>query len=183
MRVRWVFLPVLGAALAHAPVLRFDLIPVLKRPIDAGASLRGRRVLGDNKTWRGAAAMFGGVLAATLLLWRSESYRARLPVDLQRARPGTVGALLGASVVLGELPNSFLKRQLDIEPGGLRRSPAGVAMSLFDQADFVLAAWALLLPVYRMSVREAIDVSLIVTGIHLPINVIGYAIGARTSAI
>ena len=63
MRVRWVFLPVLGAALAHAPVLRFDLLRALKQPIDARTTFRGRRLFGDNKTWRGAAAMFSGVFA------------------------------------------------------------------------------------------------------------------------
>jgi hypothetical protein len=183
MKARWVFLPVLGAALAHAPVLRFDLLRALKRPIDGGATLRGRRVLGDNKTWRGAAAMSGGVLAATVLLWRSEWYRQRLPAEIRNAPPALVGALLGASVVVGELPNSFAKRQLDIAPGDQRKSPAGVAISLFDQADFVLAAWLLLLPVYRMSAREAIGVAAVVTSIHLPMNVIGYAIGARESAI
>jgi CDP-archaeol synthase len=183
MRVRWVFVPVMGAALAHAPVLRFDLLPGLDRPIDAGATFRGRRVFGDNKTWRGAITMFSGVLGAAVLLWRSESYRGRLPQELQHARPGTVGGLLGASVVLGELPNSFLKRQLDIRPGGHVRSPAGILVSLVDQCDFVPAAWLFLRPVCRMSLREAIDTSLTVTAIHLAVNVIGYALGARTTAI
>jgi CDP-archaeol synthase len=183
MRVRWVFLPALGAALAHAPVLRFDLVPALKHPIDAGATFRGRRLFGDNKTWRGAIAMFSGVFAATPLLWRSESYRERLPRELQRASPWIVGALLGSSVALGELPNSFLKRQLDIAPGERVRSPAGMVISLVDQADFVVTAWLLLRPVYRMSLRETIDVSLTVTAVHLPVNVIGYALGARATAI
>jgi hypothetical protein len=183
MRVRWVFLPVLGAALAHAPVLRFDLLEPLKRPIDGGATFRGRRVFGENKTWRGAVAMFGGVLAATHLLWGWNWYRERMPAQLRHCPPTAVGALLGASVVAGELPNSFVKRQLDIPPGEQRSSPVGLAISLFDQADFVLTAWFLLRPVYRMSAREAIDVSLTVAAVHLPINLVGYALGARTSPI
>jgi hypothetical protein len=183
MRVRWLFLPVVGAALAHAPVLRFDLLRALKQPIDSGTTLRGRRLFGENKTWRGAATMFCGVFAATLLAWRSDWYRRRLPDELQHVRPRTVGALLGGSVVIGELPNSFLKRQLDIVPGGHMRSATGVVISLFDQADFVLAAWLLLRPVYRMSPREVIDASLTVTAVHLPINLIGYALGARSTAI
>jgi CDP-archaeol synthase len=183
MRVRWIFLPVLGAALAHAPVLRLDLLKPLKRPIDRGATFRGRPLFGRNKTWRGAVAMFGGVMVATHLLWRSEWYRRRLPTEIQTARPGLVGALLGASVVVGELPNSFVKRQLDIAPGERLSSPAGLAISLFDQADFVLTAWLLLLPVYRMSLGEVIDASVTVTAVHLPINVIGYALGARATPI
>ena len=46
----WAFLPALGGALAHAPVLRFDLFPSLERPLDGGATLNGRRLFGDNKT-------------------------------------------------------------------------------------------------------------------------------------
>jgi hypothetical protein len=48
----WVIAPVLGAYVAHAPVLRFDLLRPLDRPLDAGATVRGRRVFGDNKTWQ-----------------------------------------------------------------------------------------------------------------------------------
>jgi hypothetical protein len=66
MHARWLFLPVGGAWIAHAPVLRWDLAPRLNRPIDGGRTLRGRRLFGDNKTWRGALVMGGGVFAATL---------------------------------------------------------------------------------------------------------------------
>jgi hypothetical protein len=34
----WIFLPVLGSALLHAPVLALDLFPALKRPLDGGRS-------------------------------------------------------------------------------------------------------------------------------------------------
>jgi hypothetical protein len=180
---RWLFLPVLGAPIAHAPVLRFDLLRSLKRPMDHGLTIRGRRVLGDNKTWRGAAVMFAGTYAATAALYRSDAYRARLPSAASDAGPATVGALLGLAVVAGELPNSFLKRQLDIGPGGRRSGAAGIAISIVDQADFVLAAWALLAPVWRMSAREAAEVFAIVAAVHVPINLAGYAVGARSTPI
>jgi CDP-archaeol synthase len=183
MRARSVFLPVLGAALAHAPVLRFNLWPSLAQPIDGGRTFRGRRLLGANKTWRGAGAMFAGVLTATILLHRSRWYRDRLPPELRDVPPALTGSLLGASVVVGELPNSFLKRQLDIAPGEQRGSLSGIAVSLFDQADFVLATWLLLRPVFKMSVGQALDAAAVVTMAHLPINVVGYLLGARTSPI
>jgi hypothetical protein len=62
-----VFVPVLGAFVAHAPVLRFDLLQRLKPPIDGGATFRGRRLFGDNKTWRGALVMSCGIVLATLV--------------------------------------------------------------------------------------------------------------------
>ena len=61
MSALWLFLPVLGAPLLHAPVLRWDLLPALGRPLDGGAHVGGRRILGDNKTWRGALCMTAGV--------------------------------------------------------------------------------------------------------------------------
>lgn len=183
MRARWVFLPVLGAPLAHAPVLRFNLLPQLARPIDGARTVRGRRVFGANKTWRGAAVMFAGVLGATVALQRRAWYRERLPLELRDVSPVVTGSLLGAGVVLGELPNSFLKRQLDIAPGEQRGSLAGFAISLFDQADFVLATWLLLRPVFKMSAGDALDAAVVVTAVHLPLNVLGYVVGVRTSPI
>src|SRR6266498_898812 len=61
----WVFVPVLGAPIVHAPILRSDLLPGLKRPLDGGLELRGRRVFGANKTLRGLLAMVGGVAPGT----------------------------------------------------------------------------------------------------------------------
>jgi hypothetical protein len=179
----WVFLPAAGAALAHAPVLTFDLFPALKRPMDFGARVRGRRVFGDNKTWRGALFMGSGVVGAAVALDRFAWFRARLPADLREAGPLRYGGLLAFGVVAGELPNSFLKRQLDVDPGERRWTPAGVAMVLFDQADFVIATWLVMLPVWRMPWRYAAKAFADVAGVHMVINVVGYALGARTSAI
>src|SRR5262245_46832199 len=117
MHSRWLFLPVLGAPALHAPVLRFDWLTGLKRPIDGGLTWRGRRLLGDNKTWRGALVMTTGPVVATAVLHRFEWYRRRLPAEVS---PWALGAILGVSTVVGELPNSFLKRQLGIAPGTQR---------------------------------------------------------------
>jgi len=178
-----VFLPVLGAPVAHAPVLRGDLLAPLARPLDLGATVRGRRVFGDNKTWRGALVMGAGTTGATVALARSEWFRARLPDDLRSVPPWHYGALLALGTVAGELPNSFLKRQLGIAPGRRRWTPAGAAIVIFDQADFVLGVWAALLPVWRMPWRDAARAFALVAGVHLGINVVGYAIGARDTAI
>lgn len=175
-RARWLFLPVLGAPALHAPILRLDLLRGLKRPIDGGLSWRGRRLLGDNKTWRGALVMTAGPLLATVALDRFDWYRRRLPDD---ANPLVLGTLLGISTVAGELPNSFLKRQLGVAPGA-QRNPV---LTVFDQADFVLTAALLLRPVYRMSARETAEVFAIVAAAHVPINIIGRVLGVRTSAL
>jgi CDP-archaeol synthase len=172
----WVFLPVLGAALAHAPVLRWNLMASSRRPIS-------RALFGENKTWRGALTMTSGTLGATVALHRLAAYRQRLPEPVAQANPVVVGTLLGSACWLGELPNSFLKRRLGIAPGEQRASSAGVVISIFDQADWVPMAWLLLRPVWAMSVREAAQVFFLVAAIHVPINLIGYAIGARSAPL
>ena len=179
MSAIWVFLPVLGGALAHAPVLTFDLLKGLKRPLDGGACFRGRRIFGDNKTWRGALVIVAGVVAATLLLSLWNWWWGRLPGGIRDAGPLLYGLLLGLGVVLGELPNSFLKRQRGIAPG----SQSGLLLTIYDQADFVLAVWLLLLPLWVMPVWQAAFVFAVVTAVHLVINVVGYAIGARESRL
>jgi CDP-2,3-bis-(O-geranylgeranyl)-sn-glycerol synthase len=157
-------------------VLRFDLLRGLKRPLDGGLTWRGRRLLGDNKTWRGALVMTCGPVLATVVLHRFAWYRRRLPVE---ADPVLLGALLGVSTVAGELPNSFLKRRLGIAPGAQRNA----VLTVFDQADFVLTAAVLLRPVYRMSARETAEVFAIVAAVHVPINLIGHVLGVRSSAL
>jgi hypothetical protein len=174
MRPGWAFLPALGGAIAHAPVLRYDLVPGLKRPLAAKA-------FGANKTVRGALVMSGGTLAATAALHCLPAYRDRLPPELRAAGPLRHGALLGAAVVLGELPNSALKRRLGIAPGERGRSALGVALAIHDQADFVLGAWLLLAPVWRMRAREVAEAFAAVAGVHLGVNAVGYALGARSA--
>lgn len=181
MEVVWVFLPLLGAFLAHAPVLRFGLFPGIARPIDGGATFRGRRIFGDNKTWRGAIVMTSGVVAAACLLAQAPAYWSRLPEGIQHAGPLVFGLLLGLGAVVGELPNSFLKRQLDIGAGEQERSPVGIALVILDQGDFVLGAWLLLAPIRRMPVRGALLAFAVVVAVHMVINLLGYAIGARKS--
>jgi CDP-2,3-bis-(O-geranylgeranyl)-sn-glycerol synthase len=178
-----VFVPVLGAPLLHAGVLRYDRLRSLKRPLDGGATVRGRRLFGDNKTWRGALVMWTGVVGLTLALSAWPAYWNELPEELRSAGPLAVGALIGAGTVVGELPNSFLKRQLGIPPGARRRSPVGVALTILDQADFVPAIVLLLAPIWLMPLDVGLAGFAIVVIVHLALNVVGYAVGARTAPI
>ena len=167
-----VFLPVVGAVVLHAPVLKFDLLPSLRRPIDGG-----RNWFGENKTWRGALVMFTGVLLATGVFW------PLMPDSLTDEPWPLVGALIGAGTVLGELPNSFLKRRLRIAPGQRRLTPAGLALVVYDQADFVPGIALCLLPVWTMPLDTFLIGFVAVAAVHFGVNVVGYAIGAREQPV
>jgi len=59
-------------------------------------------------------------------------------------RPGgwaLLGASTGLCLMLGELPNSFVKRQLGVEPGSPPRHRAGrIAAALADRLDSIVGA-------------------------------------------
>ncbi|MGZ4216886.1 MAG: CDP-archaeol synthase [Solirubrobacteraceae bacterium] len=176
MSAGWVFLPALGAPVAHAPVLRWDVAPGLRRPIS-------RRLFGENKTWRGAHVMTSGTTLAAAGLARVPAYRRRLPEPIADANPVIVGGLLGIASWIGELPNSYIKRRIGIPPGDQLRAPAGVLFSIIDHADWVPIAAVLIRPIWRISPRETAGVFARVVAVHVPINLIGYAIGARQRPI
>lgn len=80
------------------------------------------------------------------------------------------GALLGLGTVAGELPNSFVKRQLGVPPG---RLPAGVGRLVFaayDQVDLVPGIYVALRPIWRLSMRDAARIAGVVAAAHLGIT-------------
>lgn len=183
MHALLLLMPVIGAPLLHGPVLALDLLRGLKRPLDGGRTWRGRRLLGDNKTWRGAIVMTLGPVLAAVALWRWPWWRGTIPDDAVDAGPVLIGLLVGLGTVLGELPNSLLKRQLDVAPGTQAGGARGLALTILDQGDLVLGIWVLLLPVYGMPAWVAALGFAVVSVVHLAVNVVGYAIGARSAPI
>lgn len=177
------FFPVLGAPILHAPVLTLDLLKPLKRPLDGGATWRGKRLFGDNKTLRGAVVMALGPALLTLALWQWPWWHDEIPAVARDAGPILLGLLIGLGVVLGELPNSMLKRQLDVAPGTQARGATGLLLTTLDQGDLVLGIWLCLLPVYGMPLWIVGLAFVLVSAVHLLVNVIGYAIGARSAPI
>jgi len=112
--------PVLLAAIAHGLTIRYDVLPFLRKPLDFGLHFRRKRLFGNNKTWRGLAVHVAFcTLGATIQGWfQEQGITPRwLPLFDYTKQGPLVGFLLGLGMTLGELPNSFLKRQLDIPPG------------------------------------------------------------------
>ena len=135
-------LPVIVGGVLHVVVIKLRLLPSLAAiPLDAGLHVRGRRVFGDNKTLRGAlvmplsTALSSWALTTALTAWSSAPPWA-LPV--QQTSPLWWGALCGVGYIVGELPNSFLKRQLDIAPGAAASGTLSTMVFwCIDQVDFL----------------------------------------------
>ena len=120
-------------------------------PLDGGLRLRGRRVFGENKTARGFVVMVPAGAAAFAFLAEVVSGRSGLGLwSLPTASYALLGAWAAAGFMAGELPNSFIKRQLDISPGHAPRSPGWTAVQFIgdrlDSGVGMLAAVSIAVP-------------------------------------
>lgn len=137
--------PVIVGGGLHIVAIRRGLWPRLGRlPLDGGLTWRGRRLLGDNKTVRGAVVMVAATSLASGLVGLALGGNGPAARDLApaAAHPLAWGALLGAGYVVGELPNSFLKRQLDVAPGAAARGPLRPLFWTVDQCDSLVGVLA-----------------------------------------
>jgi CDP-archaeol synthase len=143
----WLALPVILGGAIHIAVIKRGWLGALARlPLDGGATFHGRRLLGAHKTLRGAVTMVGATtlfaLAQALLFHRFAWARAASLVDFDRVHPALWGVALGAGYVLGELPNSFVKRRLAVPPGERAPGALGALFWLVDQVDSLLGVLA-----------------------------------------
>ncbi len=143
------------------------------RPIDGGRMYKGKRLLGDGKTWRGTAGgTLAGILVAVVLNVIVSFLRAG---DFLPVFPRSVVVMLPFGAMLGDLLASFFKRRLGRE--------RGVAVPGLDQLDFVVGALLLVVLVApnwfgEVFTLPVIAVILVVTPIlHLSMNIAAYQIG------
>jgi CDP-2,3-bis-(O-geranylgeranyl)-sn-glycerol synthase len=153
----FLFAAFIAAGLLQALWLRLPVSARFGVPLDGRRRFRGRRIFGDNKTWRGFVVMVPGVGAAFALLGGlSGPFGDGLAGGLWPLSGRAyflLGCWVGLAFMAAELPNSFLKRQLDIAPGGTAAHPLGRAVGFcVDRLDSLLGgllALALVVPVPR----------------------------------
>ena len=145
------WMPFFVGLLAHALCLHFDWLRRLQRPLDRGSRVRGRPLFGANKTVRGVAA----VALGTAIGYALEAAVGLLPggvaPSLSIGQFAFIGVLVGAAGMLGELPISLLKRQLDIAPGATTPGVVAPFIWLLDQVDVPAGGWLVLGPIVGFS--------------------------------
>ncbi|NJD31072.1 MAG: CDP-archaeol synthase [Gammaproteobacteria bacterium] len=152
LQLLWLAVPVIVSGLVHLAVLKLDLLPGLRAlPIDGGATFRGKRVFGANKTWRGAVITISTMSLTAWALAELHACCLHLPtlVPFAETNPLAWGILLGAGYIAGELPNSIVKRQIGIGPG---RSGSGLVGRVFwvvDQLDSLAGMLLFTWPVWH----------------------------------
>lgn len=107
----------------------------LSTPVDLGKKYRGKRIAGNNKTYRGFLSAI--LLSIVMVVLQREIYLSGLlksisVLDYNSIDYLTFGFLMGFGAMFGDLVKSILKRRLDKGPGE--------SWKPFDQIDFVIGA-------------------------------------------
>ena len=172
----WVFVP---ALLPNPAAVIFGG----GRPVDFGRTWKGKRILGDGKTWRG---LFGGAFAGVAigLIQIGIAHLAGSP-DLWGFGPlwSNVGILftLSFGAVLGDMGGSVIKRRMGKE--------RGAEMPVLDQYDFLIGAFLLTALFYSdwiystyiegWNILALIFLLLVTYILHRAVNIIGYKAGVK----
>jgi hypothetical protein len=181
-RVAWMVAPVLIAGFGQVLVLKTGLLPGLAVPLDRGVHWRGKPLLGPRKTWRGVIIMTTlSALVATAqarAARQSRRLRAFSPFDYDRINPGLLGVALGLGYCLAELPNSFVKRRLDIAPAG-RADRFAWLQYLVDQSDSVAGCLVALRFFYKPSWVETGMAFTTGLMLHVGVDQLMHALGVK----
>lgn len=109
-------------------------------PVDFGKSWKGKRILGDGKTWRG---FIGGALIGGLLIGLAQYGISDLCGSANHWGWGDdiwrcvkISLALGFGSLVGDMIGSFIKRRIGIERGA--KAP------ILDQYDFVFGSFLFL---------------------------------------
>lgn len=152
-------------------------------PVDFDRTWRGKRLLGDGKTWRGLFGGIGtGILVGLVLIALGALLGSPALLDYGPF-PQSVGvvACLAAGSLLGDMVGAFVKRRL-----GLRR---GQKAPVLDQYDFMAGAllltllffpsWVMAHYVEGEAIAGLLTLLVFVPLLHRAVNIIGYRMGKK----
>lgn len=163
------FLP---AGIANMSPVIINKIPVINEwntPLDFGKSFRGKRILGDNKRWRGL--VFGTLLGGlTGLLVGALNHNT-----VGTIHPFWAGCILGAGALLGDALESFCKRQRGVKPGQ--------PWFPFDQIDYIIGGLLAIYLFMQPQIWVMLTIFVVYFGLHLLLAYIGFLLGFKKTPI
>ena len=182
----YLFLPLLVGLALHGFCIKYDLLSFLYYPIDRGRKFRGKRIFGDNKTYRGLVVVSVGTAIGfalqSLLFHRIVSVRNVELFDYAFFKSVALGVSVGVAAMLSELPNSFIKRQFEIAPGTTAKGWKAIIFYIYDQIDFILGAWLVLAIAVPVTVGRVLLSAVLLLVAHQIMSSVGYALGMRRTA-
>jgi len=182
------FLPVILAGIANSIFVKTRAFDHLAKPLDRDRKfLDNRPIFGSSKTYKG----FLGYVVLTMLFmliwgflcstipWLQENNYFYQSNENSILFNLSVGFLLGFAWALFELPNSFLKRRLDIQPSKSYGGFKGIFFIVLDQADSIFGVALVLVLFYPLSVAQYFVFVAIGALTHLFFNFLLYLLKIR----
>ena len=170
IQIIFIIFPILIGGILFIFSLKKDYFSFLNRPIDFGYKIFGKRLFGDNKTFRGVLLMPLYVALVVFLLGRllgGFNFNINNLVFDYGQQGVFFGLFYGLAYSLGELPNSFIKRQLDINPGGQPEKQIQKRIFIIiDDTDSLFACSLVLLLLYRIDFSFIIGAFLLGVVLH-----------------
>lgn len=180
-------MPVIMGGVGNMLFTKTPLYQKHRAPMDGGKVWKdGKRIFGDNKTWIGFGSMVA-ITAASQMVWGSVCKRKGWNAlhDLYRVRGNNAalnlqyGLLSGLAYAVCELPNSFVKRRVDIRPGKTEQGSLGKLFFVVDQIDSLLGVFLVLKVMSGIGWRRYAQYILVGAGTHVGVNLCLYKLHIR----
>jgi CDP-archaeol synthase len=186
LALAYLFSPLLLGLALHGFCIKFNSLSFLCHPLDRGQSFRGKRIFGDNKTYRGIVVVGLGTAIGfglqSLVLHQIAPIGSIELFDYSFFKSVALGLAVRVAAMLSELPNSFIKRRFEIAPGSAAKGWKGLIFYVYDQIDFLVGAWIVLAIVVPVTVERALLSAGFLLVAHQLMSSVGYALGLRRTA-
>ena len=184
--------PVIFTGILNMVFCSTSFCKVINKPLDGGKNfIDGKRIFGDNKTVKGLVGyLFFGML--TNVLWGvignivpfiGENNFIYVHNDNSLLYNMLIGFLFGLAYALFELPNSFLKRRMNIIPGKTATGFKKYCFILLDQCDSIIGCVLVVVCVYSMSILMFLGYVCLGIITHLVLNVMLYMVKLRRNIL
>ena len=172
--ILYLALPAFVANMMPVVAARMKFLPQLAIPVDRGQMVRGVRLLGDNKTWRGVLAAVVGAVLVVLIQYGITVLVVDIAVTLAHITFIVgYGAYVGLLVMVGDALGSIIKRQF--------KYPSGAPCIPLDQIDYIVVFIVGTLVFIPWTFTTAGVLILITFFLNLVTNATAYVLGIKNT--
>lgn len=180
-------MPLIFAGIFNMIFTKTNLYKKNKFPIDFGRNfVDGKRLFGDNKTYIGFVSMimfcliFQVIWGIICCKFEFENFNELYLIYSNTIHFNIlVGLLFGFTYMICELPNSFIKRRINIVPGKTDKGLKGVIFFVIDQIDSLIGVFFVLMLLNGMSFSRYLLYLLVGAVTHILINLLLYGLRIR----
>lgn len=167
LRIISLTFPLLVSGLSLIIILKKKWLLKLDTPLDHGVFFRGKRIFGDNKTYRGILThVFVCISVCFILYLGYVTGLSKFIHPIFNNPPILIGLIYSLLYTLGELINSFIKRQMGISSGGSSNSKYSYLQKFFDLSDGIITAAVVLYLLNFIAFYEAVIAGFIGISLH-----------------